>query len=134
MGELGSFDQSDTRLTDPRSIEDRARNLTKHIKPDHQSHKKNQKLFADDSEEEEEHYEDQEEDHRSTLVKKLFYKDSGSPQNKKPRDNKQSTAAPAIPDSVQKVLDEKKDQLDRAIRHYEQEQNKLNQLKIQIEQ
>ncbi len=39
-----------------------------------------------------------------------------------------------IPENIQKILDEKKDQLDKAIKFYQAEQDKINSSKKEFEQ
>ena len=98
---------------------------------------KNQKLFDDDSEGERDHRDDlsaehQTEDNRSNLVKKMFYKDQPSSLRKAPQSNQQTNSS-AMPESVQKILDEKKEQLEKAMKFYNTELQKLNNQKMQLE-
>ena len=75
------YDQSDQQkqLDDFKSLEERAREQSKNLQNTYlNNQKKNQKLFDDDSEEEVQQPIKQE-DNRSNLVKKMFYKDSSTP-------------------------------------------------------
>lgn len=81
------------------------------------------------------------EDNRSTLVKKMFYKDkeqnlrkSGvESQNSQYRGTPASSAA-NMPESVQRMLEDKKEQLDKAMKFYNSEQQKLNSQKLLYDQ
>lgn len=61
----------------------------------------------------------------------MFYKDNAS-QLRKPSQTASDTVSNngQLPGSVQKVLDEKKEQLDKAMKYYNQELAKLNAQKI----
>ena len=53
---------------------------------------------------------------------------------KSPNAARQSeTMSKGLPESVQRILDEKKDQLDKAMKHYQNELNKANQSKMNYE-
>lgn len=68
------------------------------------NYRKNQKLFDDDSEED-----SAERDNRSTLVKKMFYKDTEKASSQTRLGKQEEQATSVVPASVQKILDEKKD-------------------------
>lgn len=80
------------------------------------NHRRNQKLFDDDSEED-----STEKDNRSNLVKKMFYKDTEKAISQTRLGKQEEQASSVVPASVQKILDEKKDQLDKALKFYNQE-------------
>lgn len=66
----------------------------------------------------------------------MFYKDNekqhhiSSSRFGKAEDNQ---ATGVVPPSIQKILDEKKEQLDKAMKFYNQEQSKLNSTKLLLE-
>lgn len=64
----------------------------------------------------------------------MFYKDN-TPQLRKPAQVQAESGsnAGALPASVQKILDDKKEQLDKAMKYYNQELAKLNAQKIQTD-
>ena len=80
------------------------------------------------------------EDNRSTLVKRMFYKE-GSQSNlrQRPGQNTQeavhanAASLGSLPDSVQRLLEDKKEQLERAMKFYNSEQQKLNTQRMQYE-
>lgn len=106
-------------IDDFKNLEERVNEQNQHYLIGHHKNQNNQKLFDDDSDDD-----NAEKDNRSNLVKKLFYKDteksnaaSTSKFNK--LDDNQSTGV--LPASVQRILDEKRDQLDKAMKFYNQE-------------
>jgi hypothetical protein len=68
------------------------------------------------------------EDNRSNLVKKMFYKDKDSNLRKSGAESSGHSSkmgAPSmsnLPDSVQRMLEDKKEQLDKAMKFYNSEQ------------
>ena len=81
------------------------------------------------------------EDNRSTLVKKMFYKDKDQnlrksgveSQNSQYRAGNPASSVASMPDSVQRMLEDKKEQLDKAMKFYNSEQQKLNAQKLQYD-
>lgn len=65
------------------------------------------------------------------MVKKLFYNKEETKSSHKLKLGGEDSSV--VPGSVQKILDQKKDQLDKAIKYYNQEQTKLNTQKLQAE-
>lgn len=63
-------------------------------------------------------------DNRSNLVKKLFYRDQDTKSNKQTRSTNEDQSV--VPETVQKILEQKKDQLDKAIKYYNSEMTKLS--------
>lgn len=143
------YDQShsnnnfESQLDTFKSLEDRAREQSKNLQNQYlENQKKNQKLFEDDSEEENASTSDprelrdqhalESEDNRSNLVKKMFYKDKDSHLRKSGVEgsgHSSKMGAPTmsnLPESVQRMLEEKKEQLDKAMKFYNAEQQKLN--------
>ena len=73
------------------------------------------------------------EDNRSNLVKKMFYKDNNNAPleglRAKSRQNpshENNNNFKTMPESVQRILDDKKEQLDKAMKHYSMELTKIN--------
>ena len=60
----------------------------------------------------------------------MFYKDNASQLRKPTQAAETASNNGQLPSSVQKVLDEKKEQLDKAMKYYNQELAKLNGQKI----
>lgn len=97
-------------INDFKNLEDKVsqQNRTSYSNP-YLGRNKNQKLFEDESDEEE-----NKEDNRSTLVKKMFYRDT----QKDSLRGKNEENSGQIPETVQRLLDDKKEQLDKAMKHY----------------
>lgn len=70
-------------------------------------------------------------DNRSNLVKKLFYRDQDTKSNKQTRSTNEDQSV--VPETVQKILEQKKDQLDKAIKYYNSEMTKLSSQKLALE-
>lgn len=146
-----SHNNFESQLDTFKNLEDRAREQSKNLQSTYlQNQKKNQKLFEDDSEEENDSTSDPKEikehpldmeDNRSNLVKKMFYKDKEQNLRKSgvESQNLQNKGNPAVsmanmPDSVQRMLEDKKEQLDKAMKFYNSEQQKLNNQKLLYDQ
>lgn len=132
-----------------KNLEERAKEQSKNLQNTYlQNQKKNQKIFDDDSDDENEYndlnnadnnsdtnlYKDLKdadnlesntlEDNRSNLVKKMFYNKDPTQKLRSKQTNQGNNGNnqnSVLPESVQNILEEKKDQLDKAIKYYNQE-------------
>ena len=109
-------------IDDFKNLEDRVKEQNEKYHNTYlENQKKNQKLFDDDDSDS--NGEEIEKDNRSNLVKKMFYKDENKPNSSSGATRYKGGAADpnsnmAMPESVQKILDQKKEQLDKAMKYY----------------